>query len=153
MKLKRHIKNHSLFHTFKQFKINNKSIFLINSLQLVENIYLFQKAEDDIRYSLDNTFNELTFKYFCLISIRSEQNSKICSSERGSSKETQKGGSSPFNKDKWVTCKWPICKRERAASSRLVKHWDGSRSVSLGKILCHLFSGYSSHAQWQSSKT
>ena len=60
---------------------------------------------------LNNTFNEFTFKYFSLISIRSEQKSKICSSERGSSQEKQKGGSSPFNKNKWVT-------------------WDGSHAVS-----------------------
>ena len=40
MKLKHHIKIHSLIHTFKQFKIKNKSIFLINNLQLVENIFI-----------------------------------------------------------------------------------------------------------------
>ena len=40
MKLKRHIKNHSLAHTVKQFKIKNKSIFLINNLQPVENTSL-----------------------------------------------------------------------------------------------------------------
>ena len=42
---------------------------------------------------LNNTFSEFTLKYFCLISIRSEHESKIiCSNERGSSQETQKGG-------------------------------------------------------------
>ena len=66
--------------------------------------------------SLNSTFNKSTLKYFSPISIRSEQKSKICSSERGSSLETQKGGSSPFNKNKWVTCEWPICKREREQS-------------------------------------
>ena len=38
-----------------------------------------------------------TLKYFSLISIRSEQESKICSNERGSSQETHKGGTSPFD--------------------------------------------------------
>ena len=101
--------------------------------------------------SLNNTFNEFTLKYFSLVSIRSEQKNKICSSERGSSQELQKGGSSPFNKNKYVTCEWP-CKRERAVSSRLVKQWDGSQYVSFGKTMCHLYSGYPSHSRCQSSK-
>ena len=70
-----------------------------NTLQLVQNISLFQKVEDGIRRtSLNNTFSEFTLKYFfSLISIRSVQESKTCSNERGSSQQTQKGGSSPFN--------------------------------------------------------
>ena len=50
MKLNRHfiIKN-TLIHTFKQLKIKNKSIFLVYNLPLVENSYLFENVEDDIR--------------------------------------------------------------------------------------------------------
>ena len=50
MTLKRHFKNHSVIHTFKQFKIKNKSLFLINNLQLVEHSDIFQKIEDDILF-------------------------------------------------------------------------------------------------------
>ena len=40
--------------------------------------------------SLNNTFSEFTLKYFCLISIRSEQESKICSNERGRGRRHKK---------------------------------------------------------------
>ena len=100
---------------------------------------------------LNYTFSKFTLKYYSMLSIRSEQESKI-SSNRCSSQETPEGGSSPFNKNKWVICEWPICKRKRAVSSRLVKQRDGRRSVKFGKILCNIFLGYSSHSLCQSSK-
>ena len=45
-------------------------MFLINNLQLVENMYLFQKVEDISEYtSFSNTFNEFTLKCFWHIII------------------------------------------------------------------------------------
>ena len=39
--------------------------------------------------SLNNNFSKFILKHFCLISIRSEQESKICSNERGSRRHTK----------------------------------------------------------------
>ena len=128
MKLKRHIKS-SLIHTFKQFKIKNKSrrVCLINNLKLVENSHLSKSWRWHPKIPLWITpWTNLHSSIFLWLTSDPEQKSKICSSGRGSSQETQKGDSSRFNKNKWVTCEWPICKRERerAVSSRLVKQWD-----------------------------
>ena len=58
MKLKRR----SLIHTFQ---IKNNSIFLINNLQLVENINLFQKVENDIRrYIFEQHLERIYIKVF-----------------------------------------------------------------------------------------
>ena len=52
MKLKRHIKNHSLIHNSNSSKLKIKG-YSSNNLQLVKkNVYLFQKVEDDIRRNL-----------------------------------------------------------------------------------------------------
>ena len=42
MKLKRHIKNHSLTHTFKQLKIENKSIATLERMSMHSSIQNFQ---------------------------------------------------------------------------------------------------------------
>ena len=117
---------------------------------LVSNIKIFPKVEDDIpKKTLSTTSTILHLSTFCLISIRFEQESKIYSNEKGSSQETQKGGSSLFNKNTefhvsdpyhgpFITyTSVPICRltRERAVSSRLVKQRDGRQSVNVGKNL------------------
>ena len=72
------------------------------NLQLVEYVNLFQKVEDDIRRNLfEEHFQRIYIQVlFSHITIRSEQESIACSSERCSSQAVQKGASSPFNKNK-----------------------------------------------------
>ena len=58
-------------------------------------MYLFQKVEDDIRRNLfEQHLQRINIKVLF----------------------SKGGASSPFNKNKWVICEWPICKRERQQS-------------------------------------
>ena len=72
--------------------------------------------------SLNNAFNELTLKYFSLNVNQIWTKKQNMLQWKGFIQETQKGGSSPFNKNTWVTCEWSICRRERAVSSRQNRH-------------------------------
>ena len=47
MKLKRHIKNHSLIDTFKQFEIKSKTMFLINNLTTCRKYLSLSKDDDE----------------------------------------------------------------------------------------------------------
>ena len=108
-------------------KLKKQCIFLIYKKSTTtcrksyENLIIKKLKMTSEETSLNNTFSEFTLKYFCLISMRSDQESKICSNQ---------------SKTKWVICEWPMCKRERAVSFRLVKQRDGRRSVNFGNTYC-----------------
>ena len=98
--------------------------------------------------SLNNMRSDLAVKWLSLISIKSEQVSKICSMVKRLSHPMHSGGFSPFNKKEWVRKEWPMCNRATTVSSssffRGQNIWDWD-------ILYDFFSGNSSHSDCHSS--
>ena len=90
-------------------------------------------------------------KWLSLISIKSEQVSKICSMVKRLSHPIHIGGSSPFNKKEWVIKEWPMYNRAITISSFLFVRGQTIHSFSIGNILYNLFSGNSSHSDCHSS--
>ena len=90
-------------------------------------------------------------KWLSIISIKSEQVSKICSMVKRLSHPMHNGGSSPFNKKQWVTKEWPMCNRAITISSILFFRGQDIHSFNTGNILYNLFSGNSSHSDCHSS--
>ena len=83
------------------------------------------RAENSAIYNIkanNNTHSDWAVKWLSLISIRSEQVSKICSIVKSSSHLMHIGGSSPFNKKEWVMKEWPMCHQAIRASS-FPFHW------------------------------
>ena len=70
---KSHIKTHFFIHTIKHFKIKNNVYFVFKKTCNLQKKLIMISEET----SLNNTFSAFTLKYFSLISIRSEQESKI----------------------------------------------------------------------------
>ena len=100
---------------------------------------------------LNNMCSDLAVKWLSLISIKSEQVSKICSMVKRSSHPMHIGGSSPFNRKEWVRKEWPMCNRAITVSSFLFFRGQDIHSFNTGNILYNLFSGNSSHSDCHSS--
>ena len=98
-----------------------------------------------------NMRSDLAVKWLSLISIKSEQVSKICSMVKRLSHPIHIGGSSPFNKKEWVIKEWPMCNRAITISSILFVRGLTIHSFSIGNILYNLFSGNSSNSDCHSS--
>ena len=103
------------------------------------------------KISWNNMRSDLTVKWLSLISIKSEQVSKICSTFKRLSHPIHIGGSSPFNKKEWVIKEWPMCNRAITVSSFLFLWGQTIHSFSIGNILYNLFSGNLSHSNCHSS--
>ena len=101
--------------------------------------------------SLNNMRSDLAVKWLSLISIKSEQVSKICSMVKRLSHSMHIGGSSPFNKKEWVRKEWPMCNRAITVSSFLFFRGQDIHSFNTGNIWYNLFSGNSSHSACHSS--
>ena len=101
--------------------------------------------------SWNNTRSDLAVKCLSLISIKSEQVSKICSMVKRLSHQMHIGSSSPFNKKEWVRKEWPMCNRATTVSSFLFVWGQNIHSVNTRNILYNLFSGNSSHSDCHSS--
>ena len=101
--------------------------------------------------SLNNMRSDLAVKWLSLISIKSEQVSKICSMVKRLSHPMHIGGSSAFNKKERVRKEWPMCNRAFTVSSFLFFRGQDIHSFSTGNILYNLFSGNSSHSDCHSS--
>ena len=95
--------------------------------------------------------SDLAVKWLSLISIKSEQVSKICSMVKSLSHPIHIGGSSPFNKKEWVIKEWPMCNRAITVSSFLFVQGQTIHSFSIGNIFYNLFSRNSSHSDCHSS--
>ena len=96
--------------------------------------------------------NDLAVKWLSLISIKSEQVSKICSMVKRLSHPMHIRGSSPFSKKEWVIKEWPMCNRAITVSSfRLSEDKKKIHSFNTGNMLYNLFSGNSSHSDCHSS--
>ena len=73
---------------------------MISSLNFSKNIDLFQKVKNLFRQNLLKQHTQwLSYEGLCLISIKSEQVSKVCLIVKSSSQPMHTGGSSPFNKN------------------------------------------------------
>ena len=101
------------------------------------------------KISWNNMRSDLAVKWLSLISIKSEQVSKIYSTVKHLSHPIHIGGSSPFNKR--VIKEWPMCNRAITVSSFLFLRGQTIHSFSIGNILYNLFSGNSSHSDCHSS--
>ena len=86
------------------------------------------------KISWNNMRSDLAVKWLSLISIKSEQASKICSTVKRLSHPIHTGGSSPFNKEEWVPKKWPMCNRATTVSSFLFLRGQTIHSFSTGNI-------------------
>ena len=95
--------------------------------------------------------SDLAVKCLSLISIKSEQVSKICSMVKRLSHLMHTGGSSPFNKKEWIRKEWPMCNQAITVSSFLFFRGQAIHSFNTGNILYNLFSGNSSHSDCHSS--
>ena len=98
------------------------------------------------KISWNNMRSDLAVKWLSLISIKSKQVSKICSTVKRLSHPIHTGGSSPFNKKEWVIKEWPMCNRAITVSSFLFLQGQTIHSFNIGNILYNLFSGNSSHS-------
>ena len=94
---------------------------------------------------------DLSVSWLFLISIKSEQVSKICSMVKCLSHPMHIGGSSPFNKKEWVRKEWPMCNQASTLSSFLFFPGQDIHSFNTWNILYNLFSGNSSHSDCYSS--
>ena len=103
------------------------------------------------KISWNNMCSDLAVKWLSLISIKSEQVSKICSMVKRLSHPIHIGGSSPFNKKEWVIKEWPMCNQATTVSSFLFVREQTIHSFSIGNILYNLFSRNSSHSDCHSS--
>ena len=92
--------------------------------------------------------SDLAVKWLSLISIKSEQVSKICSMVKGLSHPMHINS---FNKKEWVMKEWPMCNRAITVSSFLFVRGQTIHSFNTGNILYNLFSGNSSHSDCHSS--
>ena len=101
--------------------------------------------------SWNNTRWDWALKWLSLISITSEQVSKICSIVKSSSHPVHIDGSSPFNKKEWVIKEWPMCNQAITVSSFLFVRGQTTHSFKTGNILCSLFPGNSSHSDCHNS--
>ena len=107
--------------------------------------------------------SDLAVKWLSLISIKSEQVSKICSNVKRLSHPMHIGGSSPFNKKEWVRKEWPMCNRAitvsllgennlKIISTRLPEKWQmlvlcsGNTSLALN---CQKFSAETTQSSIQ----
>ena len=95
--------------------------------------------------------SDLAVKWLSLISIKSEQVSKICSMVKHLSHPMHIGGSSPFSEKEWVIKEWPMCSRAVTISSFLFVRGQTMHSFNTGNILYNLISGNSSHSDCHSS--
>ena len=96
--------------------------------------------------SWNNTRSDWAVKWLSLISIRSEQVSKIRSTVKSSPQPMHIGGSSPFSKKAWVIKEWPICNWAITVCSFLFVRGQITHSFKTGNIVCNLLSGNSSHS-------
>ena len=101
--------------------------------------------------SWNNMCSDLAVKWLSLISIKSEQVSKICVMVKLLSHPMRIGGSSPVNKKEWVRKEWPMCNRAITVSSFLFVRGQTIHSFNTENILYNLFSGNSSHSDCHSS--
>ena len=101
--------------------------------------------------SWNNMRSDLAVKWLSLISIKSEQVSKICSMVKRLSHPMHIGGSSTFNKKESVRKEWPMCNQVITVSSFLFVRGQMIHSFNTGNILYNLFSGNSSHSDCHSS--
>ena len=84
------------------------------------NFFFFPKiliSFKKLKLSWNNMRSDLAVKWLSLISIKSEQVSKICSMVKRLSHPMHTGGSSSFNKKEWVIEEWPMCNRAITVSS------------------------------------
>ena len=100
--------------------------------------------------SLNNMCSDLAVKWLSLISVKPEQESKICSIVKRLSHPMHTGGSSPFNKKEWVRKEWPVCNRAITVSSFPFVRGQDIHSFNSANILYNLFSGNSSHSDCHS---
>ena len=96
--------------------------------------------------SWNNMCSNLAVKWLSLISIKSEQVSKICSMVKSLSHLMHIGSSSHFNRKEWVIKEWPMCSRAITVSSFLFVRGQTIHSFNTGNILYNLFSGNSFHS-------
>ena len=94
--------------------------------------------------------SDLAVKWLSLISIKSEQVSKICSMVKLLLHPMHTGGSSPFNKKEWVIKEWPMCNRVITVSLLFVRE-QTIKKFNIENILYNLFSGNSSHSDCHTS--
>ena len=90
-------------------------------------------------------------KWLFLISMQSEQVSKICWIVQSSSQPMHIGGSSPFNKKEWVIKEWPMCSWAVTVSSFLFVRGQTTHRFKTGNISWNLFPGSSSHSECHNS--
>ena len=95
-----------------------------------------------------NTRNDWAVKWLCLISIKPEQVSKICSIVKSSSQLMHIGPSSTFSRKEWVIKDWPMRSRAITVSSFLFVREQTTHCFKTGNISCNLFPGSSSHSDW-----
>ena len=95
--------------------------------------------------------SDLAVKWLSLVSIKSEQVSKICSMVKGLSHPMHIGGTSPFNKKERVRKEWPMCNRATTDSSFLFFRGQDMHSFNTGNILYNLLSRNSPHSDCHSS--
>ena len=101
--------------------------------------------------SWNNIRSDWDVKWLSLISVKSEQVSKIFYMVKSWSHPMHIGGSSPFNKKEWVIKEWRMCNRVITVSSFLFVRGQTIHSFSTGNIWCNLFSGNSSYSDCHSS--
>ena len=92
--------------------------------------------------------SDLAVKWLSLISIKSEQVSKICSMVKSLSHPMHIGGSSPFNKKEGVRKEWPMCNRAITVSPFLFVR---EQDILLILGIFYIFSRNSSHSDCHSS--
>jgi len=125
---------------------------MISNLNFSKNIDFFQKFKIfSGKISWNNMCSDLAVKWLSLISVKSEQVSKICSMVKSLSHLMHIGGSSPFNKKEQVRKEWPMCNQAITDSSFLFVRGQMIHSFNTGNILYNLFSGNSSHSDCHSS--
>ena len=125
---------------------------MISNLIFSKDIDFFQKLKIfSGKISWNNMCSDLAVKWLSLISIKSEQVSKICSMVKCLSHLMCIGSSSPYNKKEWVRKEWPMCNRAITVSSFLFVQGQNIHSFNTGNILYNLFSRNSSHSDCHSS--
>ena len=104
-----------------------------------------------VKISWNNSRSDWAVKRLYLISIKSEQVSKICLIVKSSSQPMHTGGSPPFNKEEWIIKEWPMCSQAITVSSALLVGGQTTHCFNTGNISCNLFPRSSSHSDCHNS--
>ena len=93
---------------------------MISSFKFFQKYWFLSKSYKSSQVkSHETTRSDWAVKWLSLISIRSEQVSKISSIVKNSSHPMHIGSSSPLNKKEWVIKEWQMCSRAITVSSFL----------------------------------